>query len=171
MKDRLGPAKNSNNSSIPPSKDENRPARNQSLRQKSNRKTVGQLGHEGSTLKMSSTPDQVKELIPDYCNTCGNDLREQEAIQLSKRQVIDLPPVQPIITEYQQYNRRCSCGHLQKTQCPAHIANHVQYGAGVEAIVGYYSVYQYIPFKQLGDMFGQSFNLPISQGTIANILD
>ncbi|MEQ8473495.1 MAG: hypothetical protein RIC35_20025, partial [Marinoscillum sp.] len=61
---------------------ENRSARNQSLRPKSNRKTGGQPGHEGSTLKMSSTPNQIKEMIPGYCNACGNDLREKEAIQV-----------------------------------------------------------------------------------------
>ncbi|MEQ8472331.1 MAG: IS66 family transposase, partial [Marinoscillum sp.] len=150
---------------------ENRSARNQSLRPKSNRKTGGQPGHEGSTLKMSSTPNQIKEMIPGYCNACGNDLREKEAIQLSKRQVIDIPPVQPIVTEYRQYSRQCTCGHLQKAQYPAHITNHMQYGASVEAIAGYYSVYQYLPFKRLSDMFAHVFNLPISQGTIANILD
>jgi len=171
LKGRLGPIKNSNNSSIPPSKDENRPLRNQSLRSKSDRKTGGQPGHKGSTLKMSPTPDQVEKMIPDYCNACGNDLGGQQAILVSKRQVIDIPPVQPIITEYQQYSRQCSCGHLQKSGYPSHITNHVQYGPTVEAIAGYYSVYQYLPFKRLGDMFSQIFNLPISQGTIANLLD
>ena len=171
LKERLKPAKNSNNSSIPPSKDENRPTRNKSLREKSKKKTGGQPGHKGSTLKMSPTPDHIKKLIPDYCNNCGNGLHEVEAIPLSKRQVIDLPPVQPIITEYQQCSRQCLCGHIQKAQYPVHITNHVQYGPSVEAIAGYYSVYQYLPFKRLTDMFGQVFNLPISQGTIANLLD
>ena len=171
LKERLKPAKNSNNSSIPPSKDENRPTRNKSLREKSKKKTGGQPGHKGSTLKMSPTPDHIKKLIPDYCNNCGNGLHEVEAIPLSKRQVIDLPPVQPIITEYQQCSRQCLCGHIQKAQYPVHITNHVQYGPSVEAIAGYYSVYQYLPFKRLTDMFAQVFNLPISQGTISNLLD
>ena len=39
--------KNSNNSNLPPSKDENRPLKNQSLRQKSDKKPGGQPGHEG----------------------------------------------------------------------------------------------------------------------------
>ena len=42
--------KNSNNSHIPPSKDENRPKKNQSLRKKSGKKPGGQPGHEGKTL-------------------------------------------------------------------------------------------------------------------------
>jgi transposase len=120
---------------------------------------------------MSPTPDHIKKMIPDYCNTCGNDLHEVEAIRLSKRQVIDLPPIQPIITEYQQYSRQCSCGHDQKAQYPVHITNHVQYGPMVEALVGYLSTYQYIPFKRLSGMLSEVFNLPMSQGTIANILE
>lgn len=171
LKERLLPPKNSNNSSIPPSKDENRPQRNQSLRSKSNRKTGGQLGHQGSTLKMSSTPDQIEKLIPYYCNKCGNDLHKIEEILASKRQIIDIPPIRPTITEYQQYHRQCACGHLQKGEYPPHITNHIQYGPTVEAIVGYYSVYQFVPFQRMSGMLNQVFNLPISQGTIANLLD
>jgi len=39
--------KDSHNSSIPPSKDENRPKRTNSLREKSDKKVGGQPGHEG----------------------------------------------------------------------------------------------------------------------------
>ena len=44
--------KNSNNSHIPPSKDENRPKKNQSLREKTDREVGGQKGHEGATLEV-----------------------------------------------------------------------------------------------------------------------
>lgn len=43
--------KNSNNSSIPPSQDENRPKR-KSLREKTDKKVGGQKGRKGTTLKM-----------------------------------------------------------------------------------------------------------------------
>ena len=46
--------KNSNNSSIPPSKDENRPFKSKSLRKKTGRKPGGQKGHKGTTLEMTS---------------------------------------------------------------------------------------------------------------------
>ena len=59
--------KNSSNSSIPPSRDENRPKRNQSLREKSCRKPGGQEGHRGATLTMVEIPDKIEKLIPDYC--------------------------------------------------------------------------------------------------------
>ena len=55
------PKKNSGNSSVPPSKDENRPRKTVSLRGSSGKPPGGQTGHEGSTLKMTSVPDQVIE--------------------------------------------------------------------------------------------------------------
>jgi len=170
LKRQLCTPKNSNNSSIPPSQDENRPKRNQSLRQKSGKKTGGQPGHKGSTLKISSSPDQIKKLIPSYCNNCGNDLDDKASRLSSRRQIIELPVIKPITIEYQNYEKRCSCGHLQKGSYPCEVTNHVQYGASVEAIVGYLSVYQYMPFKRMSEMFAQVYNLPLSQGTIGNLL-
>jgi len=62
--------KNSNNSSIPPSKDENRPKR-KSLREPSGLKPGGQKGRKGNTLKMVETPDITQKHIPHYCKCCG----------------------------------------------------------------------------------------------------
>ena len=68
--------KNSRNSSIPPSRDENRPKRNQSLREKSDNKVGGQKGHDGKTLEITNEPDEIIKEIPEYCNNCGLELSE-----------------------------------------------------------------------------------------------
>ncbi len=60
--------KNSNNSSMPPSKDENRPKR-RSLREKSGLKPGGQKGRKGNTLKTVDSPDFIQEHIPFYCQS------------------------------------------------------------------------------------------------------
>ncbi len=163
--------RNSSNSSIPPSKDENRPKRNQSLRQKTGKKQGGQKGHPGTTLQMTETPDQIIKLVPNYCNKCGNNLGETEAVFHSKRQTIEIPPITPKYVEHQCFGKRCSCGHNQLGEYPAHIKNHIQYGPSVEATVGYYSVYQYLPFNRMKQMFSQVFNLPISEGTLVNMVE
>jgi predicted RNase H-like nuclease (RuvC/YqgF family) len=62
LKDKLAKyenPKNSNNSSVPPSKDENRPFKSKSLRRKTGRNPGGQEGHEGTTLEMVSDPDEI----------------------------------------------------------------------------------------------------------------
>jgi transposase len=162
--------KNSNNSSIPPSKDENRPKR-KSLREKSGRKPGGQKGHKGTTLQMVDNPDKIEVLVSDYCNSCGNDLRSINVQFESKRQVVDLPEIRPIYTEFRCFSRHCTCGHKQIADYPDHVTNHIQYGASVEAAVAYYSVYQYLPFRRMSDLFTHVYNLPISEGTIGNMLE
>ena len=54
--------KNSRNSSIPPSRDENRPKRNQSLREKSDNKVGGQEGHEGKSSPESCNIEDARRL-------------------------------------------------------------------------------------------------------------
>ena len=63
--------KDSNNSSLPPSKDENRPPRTVSLREKGNRKAGGQPGHDGKTLEMTADPDKIVEHRACFCPECG----------------------------------------------------------------------------------------------------
>jgi len=74
---------NSLNSSLPPSKDQNRPKANQSLRKPSGKPKGGQPGHKGNTLKMVTNPDTIVDLIPDYCNACGSSLEQVSAIPSS----------------------------------------------------------------------------------------
>jgi len=160
--------KNSSNSSIPPSTDLTR--KNRSLRTLSGKKPGGQSGHEGHTLIMTDTPDETHKLIPDYCNQCGNELAEIEAQFESKRQVVEMPPIKPLYIEFQSYSKICTCGHKQIGNYPCGVTNHIQYGASIEAIIGYQSVYQYTPFKRLRELFNHCFHLPISEGSIDNIL-
>ena len=75
--------KNSNNSHIPPSKDENRTKKNQSLREKTDRKAGGHPGHEGTTLECSNEVDEVIKHSPGFCSCCGNDLSNTAATFVS----------------------------------------------------------------------------------------
>lgn len=163
--------KNSNNSSIPPSKDENRIKRTQSLREKTNKKNGGQLGHEGSTLQMAAVPDEIIRHIPDFCNDCGKDISSIEAILRGTRQVVDIPPVVPIYTQHETYSRTCSCGKLCQGDFPFYLKGPIQYGPGVETLVAYLSVRQYMPYKRISEFFNNVFELPISEGSIDNLLE
>ena len=160
--------KNSKNSSLPPSKEIVKP--NQSLRTKSNRKRGGQMGHKGHSLKMSDTPDKIVFLEPHYCNECGADIEHLPSQLDSRRQVIEIPPINPIYIEYQSMSKLCSCGHKQVADFPSNITNHIQYGASVQAVVAYESVRQYTPFQRLSEKMECEFNLPISAGTIRNMV-
>lgn len=162
--------KDSNNSSIPPSKDENRPKRNQSLRIKTGKKSGGQKGHTGHTLKMVSNPNQIIDHFPCTCKECGMELSEGNGKLIEKRQVVELPPIEPIYIEHRSYATECSCGTLNKSSFPDQVKAPIQYGTNVENLVAYLSVGQYISYNRIASMFKGLFNLPLSEGSIYNML-
>ncbi|NIU01017.1 MAG: IS66 family transposase [Nitrosopumilaceae archaeon] len=163
--------KTSRNSSIPPSKDENRPIKNKSLRGKAGRKVGGQKGHKGFTLNMTDKPDKIEEHTPFYCEKCGNDITDSKCEYMGRRQVVDIPPVKPEITEHRVFKRRCTCGHETISGYPENVNTPVSYGSNVESLIGYFHSRQYIPFARMQEIFHDIFGLPISEGGIHYLLD
>ncbi len=163
--------KNSRNSSIPPSKDENGVKRTNSLRKKSGLKPGGQKGHAGKTLKMSKIPDIIKNLSPDFCNNCGKNLKDVEKEFIGKRQVIDIPPIKPIVTEYQIFRKHCSCGCTTSSNYPAGVETPVSYGNNIQSMTAYFHTRQFLPFKRMKEMLNDLFGLSISQGGIDQLLN
>lgn len=173
LRDRLSKyehPKNSNNSSVPPSKDENRPQR-KSLREKSGLKPGGQKGRKGNTLKMVETPDEIQGHKPGYCTCCGNSLENIPAEFEGKRQVYDIPPITIKVTEHRIYTKRCHCGHVNKAAYPQEANAPVSYGNNIESLIGYFHTRQYIPFKRMKEIFSDIFHAPVSEGGIHYILD
>lgn len=162
--------KNSNNSHLPPSKDENRAKKNQSLREKTDRKPGGQPGHEGTTLQCSNQVDEVIKHSPGFCSCCGNDLSTTAATFISSRQLIDVPPIQLKRTGHQVYRKQCSCGQIIESSFPTYVENPVQYGPNVEALVGYLHTRQYLPYGRMQEFLKDVMGLPVSTGGINNIL-
>jgi transposase len=163
--------KDSNNSSVPPSKDENRPPRTSSLREKSDRKVGGQPGHEGKTLEMTEHPDEVIEHRSCFCPECGNNLTNQSFELIGKRQVINIPTIKQIVTEHRVYRCTCTCGKLVESDFPVGVDSPVRYGKSIEALIGYLSIRQYVPFKRLQEMLHDLFAIPISEGGLHCLLN
>lgn len=162
--------KDSHNSSMAPSSDLFSTKKN--LRIVSTKPNGGQLGHKGTTLEMTATPNKIINLKSDFCNKCGQSLSQETFILKAKRQVIELPSIQPIFEEYRQFSCQCpNCQHEQITEFPFGVNAPIQYGSSVEALISYFSVYQYVPFGRLKSLFFQVFSLPLSEGTVGNILE
>lgn len=162
--------KNSNNSSVPPSKDENRPQRNKSLRLKSNKPVGGQQGHDGSHLAIQDNPDKTEKHTPCFCTKCGADLSSVPEELCEKRQVIDLPIIVPVCTEHHSYQKRCNCGHITKGTFPSVAKHPVQYGPNTEAMISYLHTRHYIPFNRIQELLNDAYGLAISEGGVHCLL-
>lgn len=169
LENRLQKKKNSSNSSIPPSKDENRVKPNQSLRDKTDKKNGGQKGSKGTTLKMYDEVDYVEDYKLDFCSCCGDKLSAEQEL-VGKHQVVDIPPIKPIVTEHRIYSVICQCGKNNTSQYPKESSAPISYGNSVEAAIGYLSVGQYMSMQRIAEFFEQVFNIKLSQGTISNKL-
>jgi len=85
-------AKDSHNSSTPPSRDPL--GRKRPRTKRSGKKPRGQLGHQGETLRLVAVPNEVVEHRPVVCVSCQTPLDEAAPVALyERRQVRDLPPV------------------------------------------------------------------------------
>lgn len=161
---------NSSNSSRPPSSDGlQKPVRVQSLREKSNKKSGGQDGHQGQTLKQVSNPDKVVRHEPVACSRCQASLTKTTTSAYIKRQVFDIPKPRIEVTEYQAAVKICSCGHRNVAQFPKGVNAPVQYGDRVNALSVYLNQRQFIPEDRVQEFFNDVFELPISAATIAGM--
>ena len=163
---------NSSNSGKPPSSDGLRkPTRTQSLREKSGKKTGGQPGHPGKTLRQTETPDAIIDHFPETCAGCGKALNETMATDLSARQVFDLPEPKPLlVTEHRAHTCRClHCGTQTKAAFPAGVTAPTQYGPRIEAFVLYLQNHQLLPEKRLAMLMADLFGVNLAKATIARI--
>lgn len=161
----------SDTSSTPPSQDISR-SNQKSLREPSLRKSGGQPGHKGSSLEMTEKPDVIIKYRADFCNTCGEKLDSETATLTMRKQEIDIPPIVPQYIEHQSYSCMCKkCGHNTVAHLPARLGANIQYGPGVQAMVCYLSVRQYVPYNRVVELMHNVFNIKLSEGTVDNILE
>jgi transposase len=161
LKGRL--AKDSHNSSKPPSSDGLRKPK--SLRPQSGKKCGGQKGHPGSTLRQATTPDQVVEHTPPgQCDHCGQAL--PPGVLGEARQVMELPPLAVQVIEHRCFVSTCACGKVHRGEFPAGVTEAMQYGPRLKALAVYLTQYQLLPMRRTAELMEELFGAPISAASI-----
>ena len=163
--------KNSSNSNMPPSSDFPKQSKTNSLRTPSGKKPGGQPGRKGNTLKMVESPDIIEDHQSNYCIRCGKDITLLPSELVGKRQVIDIPPIQSIVTEHRVYKRVCTCGHCNEGTFPESVHTPVSYGAGVQSMVAYLNARHYVPVARSAEFLNDIFKVSISTGGIYYLLN
>jgi hypothetical protein len=105
LEDRL--SKNSGNSSKPPSSDGYQKPAPKSLRKRHGRKSGGQPGHPGNTLKAVESPDRIEVHQAKECKHCHRSLENVAVKKHECRQVFDIPKVEIGVTEHQSEIKVC----------------------------------------------------------------
>lgn len=159
-------ALDSRNSSKPPSSDG--PGRgNRAQRRASARKRGGQKGHPGAfrALVPEAQVDRVQECVPPAVCSCGAAVSVRGKPE--RHQVFDIPPVQPVVSEYRLYSGVCAgCGAVLPATLPAGVPRG-QIGPRALATIGTLGTKYQMPQLKIRDLLAQLTGLSFSVGAIS----
>src|SRR5947209_3801299 len=158
----------SRNSSCPPSSDllhSERPRRPRSTRRRG-----GQPGHPGHTRTLVPV-DEVDEVVvikPEQCTHCQAPLSGDDP-KPWRHQVIEIPPIKPVETEYQWHQLACpTCGATTRAPWPAGVPSGT-YGPRVQATVALYTGSYRLSKRTTQQAMSEVFGVPMSEGTISQL--
>jgi transposase len=163
-----GPPKTPENSSSPPAKGYKR---NKAQREAGpGRKQGPPVGHEGTSRRRGS-PDLLIACHPERCHACGQALDAAPQRRVGVSQVVELPPVQPVVLEAWRYEATCpACGAVTRADYPAGLEPHRVFGPSIEALLTYCHEVQHVSYERLEALCGDLFGLHLSPGAIAHAL-
>jgi transposase len=158
---------NSSNSSLPPSADP--PGTPKRCDEPTGRRRGGQPGHKHHKRELlpDSRVTKVVELVPTRCRRCAERLSGLDPTPL-RSQLIEVPRVEPQVTEYRQHRLRCgACGEQTRAVLPPEAR--FSFGPRLQAMVatctGKYRLAKRVTRELLSDFLG----VDLALGSVCNI--
>lgn len=146
--------RNSGNSSMPPSRDDDPGHTPPAVRPKdvtSKRKKGKQAGAPGANLSWIDDVADRREVFPQGACECGHDLADAVDLGIVDRyQQHEIPVVAVKLTQYDSHEVRCGCGRTHVASRPAGARpGPVGYGPNLQALSVYLLVAQHIPVHRV----------------------
>jgi hypothetical protein len=94
-------------------------------------------------------------------------LTDAVEVDMAWRQVIDVPPVKPVVTEHQLVTLACGCGHHTTAVAPAEAVAPVSYGPRLAGIGVYLLHGQFLSVSRTAAALKDLFGAPVAAGTVA----
>jgi transposase len=162
---RGGPPKTPENSSTPPSKGWKRERSTSE-----GAKRGPPFGHPG-TSRRRAEPDWIVLCQPTHCAGCGADLSAASQERVGVSQVVELPPVEPVVLEAWRYAAPCPhCGATTLADYPAGFEPRRVFGPHLEALWTYLHEQHHVSYARLEAIGRDLWHLAVSQGALANAL-
>ncbi len=162
--------KTSRNSSRPPSSDPPG-AKPPPKRKPSGRKRGGQPGHEGHhrPLLAKGEVDRIVPRFPTDCGQCGGSLPPSSDGRPIRKQVWEIPPTRPFVTEYQFHGVLCPCCGERTVAVAGDDVPEGDFGPRLEATVAYLGAALRLSVRERKRILEELWGVPIGTGTIKRI--
>nr|WP_232251350.1 DUF6444 domain-containing protein [Oscillatoria acuminata] len=168
IEERLG--LNASNSSIPPSKQPPQAKEKKQEKGGRRRKRGGQKGHKGFTRHLYE-PSECSEIIdhhPETCKHCQTPVTGEDG-QPHRHQIVEIPPVAPVVTEHRLHALTCGCcGQTTRAQLPDDV-NTSGYGERLQSLVALLSGAYRLSHNQVQTLMRDLWQVHLSTGTVNRI--
>lgn len=157
---------NSSNSNRPPSSDSPADRQARGGKAPSRRTRGGQPGHKGwkRDLLPPEKVNRTRERFPNRCRRrgCGKLLSRRPNGEPLRHQVLEVPPIEPDVTEYRLHSVACECGKVTRATLPAGVPRGMcgpRLTALIGMLTGVYKLSRREAARLLGDVLGVDISL------------
>lgn len=132
----------------------------------------GQPGHKGNRRELVAVEDvtRVQKILPAQCGQCGRPFDSDDIPDQGKYlryQAVDIPPIQPEVTEYQLRCVPCACGAETWAEMPPHARS--GFGPRLTAFAAYLTAVHRVTRRGVADVVKTVFGIDISLGSVCAI--